>query len=91
MRVMGLEPIRQYWHMPLKHACLPIPAHSHNICGLMAQSAEDYYLFIIILFRHNFNFNLLKMLENISLIHYRDYKNLVPAGLISDCPPSRIC
>ena len=76
MRVMGLEPIRQYWHMPLKHACLPIPAHSLNICRLTEQPAEDYHLFIIILLVCNFNFNLLKMLENISQVHCKDYSSL---------------
>src|SRR5690554_3878774 len=40
VRVMGLEPIRQFWHMPLKHACLPIPAHSHNI--MMKQSSDCF-------------------------------------------------
>ena len=29
VRVTGLEPVRQR-HTPLKRACLPIPAHSHN-------------------------------------------------------------
>lgn len=30
VRIVGLEPTRPFEHMPLKHACLPVPAYPHN-------------------------------------------------------------
>ncbi len=39
VREAGLEPARPNEHMPLKHACLPIPALSHYSKGIIT----DYF------------------------------------------------
>jgi hypothetical protein len=31
VRSVGIEPTQDYSHMPLKHACLPVPPRPHKI------------------------------------------------------------
>lgn len=43
VRVTGLEPVRQR-HTPLKRACLPVPAHSHNKNQLPSYYTKNLFI-----------------------------------------------